>query len=232
MAKASKKKTVQYRSQRGVFKYPRINMPDTKYHKPGVYKVTLRLKGEAAEKEIAAIQKLAIEHTGSELPVSDAIVKVKGKYRPNEDNGCFQPEFDRDTGEMTGAWDFFYKVKNVQFKDKKSGEQKLWERQPKIFSASGKLANKAKVGGGSEGAVIYEIFSGTNDDGESFMTFQPAAVQVYKLVEWQSGGGIDNDLLDGEDDGWEPDEDDEGMDEGMVDNGSDDDDAQEGEEDF
>lgn len=205
---AKKKEVVTYRTPRGIAVYPRLDTPDTKFHDLGVYKADLRLTGAAAQELIDMIQEIAVKEMGEKLPVSDAIVKVKGKYRPNEDNSCFQPEFDKETGKMTGDWVFYFKAKNHEVKDKKTGEVRLWERKPAIFSASGKKVTKVKIGGGTEYAVVFEVYVGKVSTGEPFMSLQPMAVQVYKLVEYKGGGdataadyGIEAS------DGWDPEED-------------------------
>ena len=218
------KKNPTFRTPRGIAHYPRLNDPDTKFHAPGIYKADIRLTDEQAQPLISQIQEWAREKMGEELPVSESIIKKKGKFRPNEDNNVFQPDFDRETGEMTGDWVFMLRCKNQLYKDKKTGEEKLWDRRPKIFSASGKPANKAKVGGGSEMAVVYEVYVGEISTGEPYMALQPVAVQVYKLVEWAKSEASAADYGLEAEEGWDPEddfaddmEDDNGADEGIAD---------------
>lgn len=230
MAKKNKLPTL--RIPRGLAVYPRLDTPDTKFHGPGVYKADVRLTAEAAEPIIAEIQKLAVELMGEELPVSDSIIKKKGKFRPNEDNSVFQPHFDSETGEMTGDWVIMCRVKNQEVKDKRTGEDRLWDRKPKLFTASGKPANKAKVGGGSIMSVVVEVYVGKIHTGEPFMSLQPQAIQIYKLVEWTSGDADASDFGFEAEDGWEGDDDDFDMGDDDDNSSDEDDDLNEGEDDF
>lgn len=228
----AKKKTPTFRTPRGIAHFPRLNDPDTKFHKHGVYKADILLTDEQAQPLIKQVQEWALDKMGEELPVSDTIIKKKGKYRPNEDNNVFQPDFDPDTGEMTGNWVFKLRVKNYTYTDKKTKEEKLWDRRPKVFSASGKPAMKAKIGGGSEYAVVYEVYFGKVSTGELYMALQPVAIQLYKLVEWSAGGASAADYGIEADEGWEPEDD---FSDDMADDDADDDaddGMEDGEDDF
>ncbi|MGN6548402.1 MAG: hypothetical protein ACTHJ3_00695 [Pararhizobium sp.] len=237
----AKKDVVTYRTPRGIAVYPRLDTPDTKFNEHGTYKADLRLSGKDAKDMIAMIQGLAVELLGEELPVSDTIIKKKGKFRPNEDNNCFQPDFDPETGKLTGDWNFFFRVKNHMVKDKKSGEQRLWDRKPAVFTAGGKLVTKrVRIGAGTEYAVTFEAYKGKISTGEPYIALQPHAVQVYKLVEFVPGNSIDAAALGIEQaDGWEPEEDEEdsvGTDNGTTEDSSSNEDQGEapraGEDDF
>lgn len=233
---AKKPKAERFRTPRGIAVYPRLNTPDTGFHKHGVYKADLRLSGKAAQELIDHIQAQAVEKFGEKLDVSTSIIKKKGKYRPNEDNNCFQPAFDHETGEMiAGEWVFMFRAKNHEFKDKKTGEMRMWDRKPDMFSASGKPVPKAKVGAGSEYAVVYEIFHGKTSAGDDYLQLQPVAVQIYKLVEFQSGSNASAEDYGLEaEEGWDPeeDEDDDMIERDDTADDQDDDDLEEGEDDF
>lgn len=222
---AKKPKPTQYRTPRGIAVYPRLTSPDTKYNAHGTYTAKIKLTIAAAQPLIKQLQEVAKGHIGKPLPLKK--------------NPCwfYEKVTDEDTGDETetGFVIFNMSAKNRLVKDKQSGEMKLWDRKPKLFSASGKVVNKANVGGGSEYAVTFEIYCGKDNDGNPIMALQPTAVQIYKLVEFVSGqGDVDPSQygIEAEEGGYEPDED-EGTDSGSDDSqdeGSDDSSTEEEEE--
>jgi hypothetical protein len=202
MAKA-KKPT--FRTPRGTAVYPRLTTPDTKYNKHGNYKADVRVKVADAQSTIKAVQEVAKKHIGKVLPLKK--------------NACWEYEkiTDEETGDEreTGFVVFKLRVKNRMVTDKKTKQEQLWDRKPAMFSAGGKPVPRAKVGAGSEYAVTFEIYEGKDGDGNPIVNLQPVAVQIFKLVEFASGGeGMDPSRYGIEaEDGWEPEED-EGQDEG------------------
>lgn len=211
----AKQKKPQYRTPRGTAVYPRLTTPDTKYNQHGNYKADVRVKVADAQSTIKSVQEVAKRHIGKVLPLKK--------------NACWDYEkiTDEETGDEreTGYVVFKLRAKNRMIKDKKSGEVQLWDRKPAMFSAGGKPVPKAKVGAGSEYAVTFEIYEGKDGDGNPIINLQPVAVQIFKLVEFSSGGeGMDASRYGIEaEDGWEPDdEDDSSSDEG-DDAGTDDD---------
>ncbi|TCV62330.1 hypothetical protein [Neorhizobium sp. S3-V5DH] len=221
MAKA-KKPT--FRTPRLSAVYPRLNSPDTKYNKHGTYKADGRTKIADAQSTIKAVQEVAKKHIGKPLPLKK--------------NACWEYEkiTDEDTGEEreTGFVVFKLRVKNRMVTDKKTKQEQLWDRKPAMFSASGKPVPKAKVGAGSEYAVTFEIYEGKDGDGNPIVNLQPVAVQIFKLVEFQSGGADADPSRYGieAEEGWEPEEgdEDEGQDEGNGDDAGSDDSSSDEEE--
>ncbi|MDX0270922.1 hypothetical protein GOC13_24555 [Sinorhizobium meliloti] len=214
---AKKPKPTQYRTARGIAVYPRLTTPDTKYNAQGNYTAKIKLPVAAAQPTIKLIQEVAKRHVGKPLPLKK--------------NPCwfYEKVTDEETGDETetGFVIFNITAKNRLVKDKQSGEMKLWDRKPKLFSASGKVVSKANIGGGTEYAVTFEIYEGKDNDGNPTLSLQPTAVQIYKLVEFVSGqGDVDPSQygVEAEENGWEPEEDDgsddsstEGQDEGSSD---------------
>jgi hypothetical protein len=221
MAKA-KKPT--FRTPRGIAVYPRLSTPDTKYNKHGNYKADVKVKTADAQSTIKAIQEVAKRHIGKVLPLKK--------------NACWEYEkiTDEETGDEreTGFVVFKLRVKNRMVKDRRSGNEQLWDRKPAMFSAGGKPVPKAKVGAGSEYAVTFEIYEGKDGDGNPIVNLQPVAVQIFKLVEFSSGGADADPSRYGieAEEGWEPEED-EGQDDGDTedDGGSSDGDEGSSEED-
>ncbi|WP_391564511.1 hypothetical protein [Sinorhizobium meliloti] len=209
----AKKETPKYRTPRGIAVYPRLDNPDTKYNKHGTYSAKLKLPVADAKPFIAKLQEIAKPHFGKPLPIKK--------------NPCwfYEKVTDEETGEEseTGFVIFNLQVKNREVKDKKTGELKLWDRKPVLFSASGKVVKKARVGAGTEYAVTFEIYLGKDNDGNPTMQLQPTAVQIFKLVEYASGGASVNPAdygIEAEEGGWEPEEDD-GSDDSQDEGGSD-----------
>lgn len=214
---AKKNETPKYRSPRGLAVYPRLDSPDTKYNAHGNYSAKLKLPVADAKPFIQKLQEIAKPHFGKPLPIKK--------------NPCwfYEKVTDEDTGEETetGFVIFNFVAKNRMVKDRKTDEMRLWDRKPKLFSASGKVVTKARVGAGSEYVVTFEIYLGKDNDGNPTMQLQPVAVQIYKLVEYSGGGEhVDPSAygIEAEEGGWEPEEDD-GSDDSQDDGDSDGSDA-------
>jgi hypothetical protein len=156
----------------GIAKYPHLNKPDKKYatkEKPhGEYKVDLEMPSEEAAEFIGKIDEMFGEF-------------VAEKKR----------ELKKDTLKMHAApWEENDGVTRLKLRVKAMGQTKegeLFSRQPKLFDASGQIANE-NVGGGSKLKVaVVPYFWYTASLGAG-VTLQPKAVQILDLVTWSSGG--------------------------------------------
>jgi hypothetical protein len=190
-----KPKAVAFTTPVGVFVYPKLNTPDTKFKAEGVYSVKLRVPADEAEafkanylkaREVAAeAQKQALK---DELAAAtDGKVKAKLKKALAEFKDIGQPFEDvvDDEGEPTG--DVLIKVQmKASYKDKKTGKDKALK--PDFFDATGKQLKVAPtIWGGTEGCVAGVFSPFFNAKNEFAFSLRMQAVQIIKLVS--EGGG-------------------------------------------
>lgn len=170
---------------KGVFKWPRLNAPDTKYKAEGLYSVKLILEEPEAKALMAKIQPhfdAAVEDGRAkyaELPVK---TRKEKEFKVNK---YFSPVYDDETEEETGQVEFNFKM-TASGVSKKTG--KKWERSPRIFDAKGApMRNAPDIWGGTVGKVAFEVMPYFNAaQAEAGLSLRLDAVQVIELV---SGGG-------------------------------------------
>jgi hypothetical protein len=175
-----------FTTPKGVFKFPRLNEPDTKFNKNGEYSVKLIVPmAEAkalADKLAPAFDaaKLEGETRFKELPVASR--KKLGELTVNP---LFTEVFDEETEEPTGEVTFNFKM-TASGVSKKTN--KPWSRKPAIFDATGKpMVNAPSIWGGTVGKVSFEVVPYWNAAaGACGLSLRLQAVQVIDLV---SGGG-------------------------------------------
>lgn len=169
-------------SPQGVFSFPKLTEPDTKYKDEGEYSVNLILDKNSpeAKKLIAQCDKAAAESLANAKAKAKNAAEAKRwetKYLPYSDVE------DIETGEPTGE------IK-VKFTMRASGVSKQtgksWTRKPALFDAKGKpITGDVKIGGGTIGKISYEIipYSPTTQVGAS-VKLALEAVQIIELREW------------------------------------------------
>ncbi len=180
-----KSKLPSFTSPKGIFKWPRLNEPDTKYKAEGLYSVKLILDGEAAKSLIGKLQ-----------PHFDAAVAdAKEKYAPLpvktrkekefKVNKYFSPVYDEETEEETGDFEFNFKM-TASGVSKKTN--KAWSRAPRIFDAKGNvMKNAPSIWGGTIGKIAFEVMPYFNNaQCEGGLSLRLDAAQIIELV---SGGG-------------------------------------------
>lgn len=191
---------------RGVFIYPRLTEPDTKFVKPdGEYHTKFAL--DADDKFVETLEQLLEEYIDEELPNIEARAKgLKGaklkkvkktieKAQERDTNDLFEEEYD-DEGEPTGRVLFKFKLKAVVKTEKKS-----WKQQPRLFDAGDPDAgvdpqpidpDTVNPWTGTEGKVNIEVFPYFMEkDGVFGLSLRMVGVQILKLVEG-SGVSADN----------------------------------------
>jgi hypothetical protein len=177
---SEKRKYINYVSPAGVAIFPRVNKPDTKFNKAGVYSAKLKFKSDDAallafiakytetldEFEVATKEKLAADKKTAKRAASLSRVEI-GK-----------PEMD-DNDDETGYTVINFKL-NASYTDEKSGKTTTYV--PKLFDAKNK-ATTVSVWGGS----ILKIAGTVNPyyvakDNEIGISFRMSGVQILKLV--------------------------------------------------
>jgi hypothetical protein len=182
----TKPKNPRYTTPAGIFQYPYLNKPDTKFNPDGEYKLKLEVPGENAQ---ALITFLDEQHEA-------AIAKAK-KDNPGKKikEGSVPYDVNEDTAKVSVAFKLKAKV------TPKNGDP--FEQKPAIFDAKGKpLGAEVKIGGGTKGKLAYEIVPYYTAIAGAGISLRLKAVQVIDLKEF--GGGASADAYGfGEEDGYE-----------------------------
>lgn len=182
----------------GIWVWPKLNQPETKFKKQGEY----GLKVKYTPEEAASLQQLleplyqqALEEAKAEW---EAQTPPQKKKNPFKENPYYEPEYDKD-GNETGY--ILFKFATDASGTKKDGS--TWEFKPKIFNGANPpqlLSNPPKVGNGSFGKVSFEVrpyFIPAT--GAAGMSMKLSAVQVLRIVS----GGSASDYGFGAEEGYE-----------------------------
>lgn len=171
-----KKKNVQYTTPTGTASWPRLNEPDTKFNKDGVYHVSLRLT-QADSKEIkdmmsdmlAAHAEKVQEEKRGKIKIAD--LPIKDVY--DDDNN------------PTGDVEIKFKMNAI---GQNGGDR--WEQRPALFDSKGKPMNE-NIGSGSKIRVAAEIIPYYTAAVGAGISLRLKAVQVIELVEYSKAGSFD-----------------------------------------
>lgn len=205
MAKDQKPERVYLTSPRGVYQWPRLNAPDTKFKEEGEYSVSLILKADAPETKkfietLTPHYEAALEAGREEF--KKLKVETRKKLKNITENALFTEVFDKETEEPTGEIKFRFTM-TASGVSKKTG--KAWKRKPKVFDAKGNYMPKPpEIWSGTEGRVNFELrpyfVPGTGACG---LSLRLEAVKILKLVS--EGGAADASKygFDEEEDGYE-----------------------------
>ena len=215
-----KKRPEKIITPKGVFVYPWVNKPDTKWKQEGEYRVTLKLEKEAARDLVKKLKPL----------YEDAIAKAKANPKKKNkkvkvQDAPWSMETD-DDGNETGF--VLFKFKRRASGVKKDGTP--WAIKPDLFDAKGNpLPASAQVFGGTIGKVSFTAEAYDTAIGAG-ISLRLEGAQVIKLVEGQGrnasayGFGDESDDDDADEVESDDDSDDDGSDdEDSDDEGSDDD---------
>jgi len=174
-------KKPQHRSPVGVFKFPNLTKPSTKFNPEGVFDVTIRLDKKTAaalEAKHAADFREAIEQGQKDFDALPLKSRAKIKFSPAERIGTVV--YDEATEKPTGEVEFKFKRK-ASGVSKKDG--KAWTAKVPVFDAKGTPIVGVDVWGGSEGRVSYELSPYfVPSTGAAGLSLRLIAAQVTKLV--------------------------------------------------
>lgn len=196
MAKNSERLALDIITPKGVAIYPKLDKPDTKFVKEGVYEVKLRIDPDAEDgvlkkktvdwntlrEAIAEQQEAFLAEQKKKLLAGDGKAKAKAKTISSLDWGT-EADVD-DEGNETGL--LVIKAKMRASGVSKDG--KPWNRKPTIFDAKGKkLGDDAPpIWGGSVLKVAASAVPYYNaKDNVVGTTLYLEAVQVIELVSGQ-----------------------------------------------
>ena len=166
---------------RGVFIFPHLTAPDTKFVKPdGEYHTKFALPADDAattklQAELTRLMEEYIEANENEL--KPAVIKKALRADLWED------ELD-DEGEETGRVIFKFKLKA-----KVETKTKSWEQKPRLFdSAAQPIQGEPNIWTGSEGKVNVEVFPYFMQSSKTFgLSLRCVGAQILKLVEGSGG---------------------------------------------
>lgn len=163
---------------RGVFRYPRLNSPDTRFRETGEYHVQLVLSKDDAEELINLITEAHDDWYKRYLLEKKQLKANPRKKAPYP----FTVEVDPETGLETGNIIFKFKM-SASGVSKRTG--KIWTRRPIVFDSKGVPINldKVMIRGGTEGRIAFSFFEyeSTPQQGAG-VSLKIEAVQILKLV--------------------------------------------------
>ena len=193
-------------SPKGVFVYPRLNQPDTKFDPDGTYH--LKIRCDSDEPEIAGfIEKIDKWHAESMAEFKDVLAntdnpKLKSaaakKKAYVDGDKPYSYEVDDDTGEDTNIVLFSFKMK-AHVTSRKTG--KSYDFTPTILDAGKKVLKGdaiPSIYGGTVGKVRFEPILWNSVKLGASVQLRMDAVQILELVSsGEDTGGFD------EEDGYE-----------------------------
>lgn len=185
MADNKRKKYETFISPSGIFKFPKLTEPDTKFKDAGEYSVKV-----ICEPDAEGVQELiAMIHEGAKETLKAAIKGEKSAAKKKKWETKYLPYSDGldEDDEENGTVEFNFKM-TASGVAKKTG--KPWKRTPALFDSKGKpLPGDVSIWGGTVGSVAFQVipYSQTIQTGAS-VKLALEAVQVTSLV---SGGHKD-----------------------------------------
>jgi len=185
-------------SPRGVFVYPHLTEPDTKFVKPdGEYHMKLALEAglDTTKKFVNELTRLLEEYIAG-----DTHELTKAKLKKAGTSDFFEEECD-DEGEDTGRLLFKFKLKA-----KIVTKTKSWDQAPRLFDSKAQpIVGDINIWTGSEGKVNVEIFPYYMESTKQFgLSLRCKGVQILKLVEGSGGPDAEAMGFGEEDDGYIP----------------------------
>ena len=187
---------------KGIFGFPKLNSPDTKFKPDGEYGVKVKLDVEQSEALIAKIEAVLaaywpVAKAEAQKKVDDAVGganKAKAKKaleEMKEADKSYRPVYN-DDGEETGEYEFNFKMPAFFLKDKGKSTEKKTAMRPDVFDAKGKkLSVIPEIWGGTEGIVAGELRPFSTAVGVG-VSLRLKAVQIITLRQGGSGGTADS----------------------------------------
>ena len=191
-------KRTRYTSPRGVFVYPKLTAPDTKFKAEGEYSVKLKVAEDAPG--VAALVKQIEKEAAASLAAAKEKAKTPAEAKKWETKYLPFTRVEDDEGNATGEIEFKFSMK-ASGVSKKTG--KPWTMKPTLFDAKGKPINgSVNIGNGTVGKVSYEIipYSPTAQVGAS-VKLALAAAQIIELRSYGEQSAKDHGF--DEEDGYE-----------------------------
>ena len=174
----------------GAAKYPRLDVPDTKFNSDGTFKVTLVWPGEVVSSLKDKVEALAAAHLAEmkaeAAAEKDAAKKKKLNIRIKEAEMAKSPFKDvlDDDAEPTGDVECTFSLPAVRrWKDKRTGAENVVNQRPIVVDAKGK-ATKAVPWSGSTMAINFTAEAGYWEGQKKVgVSLRLIAAQIIKLVQ-------------------------------------------------
>lgn len=169
----------------GIAVYPRLNEPDTKFDKDGVYSVDLRLdSADPASSEFLKTLSESAERSYQSLCEEHGGKKLKKAALPIKND----KPWDEEEAEGSASTCVLVKFK---LKAKAGNDVKSWAQRPLIYDALGNPYDPVPmVGSGSEIRVAFQVVPYFTAMVGAGVSLRLKAVQVLKLVEFSPGNSF------------------------------------------
>lgn len=170
-----KRKFIKFTSPTGTAVYPRLNAPDTKFDKDGVYSVDLEMDPNSKDGSafLSSLRKAADDAYKAECE------KRGGKKLKRSE----LPIKETDEGNV--------RIK-FKLKAKAGNEDKSWAQKPMLFDAQGNaLQNPPNIGSGSTIRVSFEVIPYFTAMVGAGVSLRMKAVQILDLKEYVPGDSFD-----------------------------------------
>jgi hypothetical protein len=194
----TRKKDPKFTTPKGVFKYPRLNEPDTKFKDGGEYSVKVIFTPDELDSLLKELQPLQDEAVEAGKAAWDELPKASQKKSPFKVNDLVADDYDADD-EETGNVVMSFKLLASGTNKKTSKE---WSRKPVIFDAKRAImAKPPSIWGGTVGRVCFTVspyFTATAGAG---LSLRISSVQILDLVSGGQRDGADEGF--DEEDGYE-----------------------------
>jgi hypothetical protein len=178
-----KQKNPRLTTPRGILKYPRLTVPDTKFNEDGEYSTKLLLEPDG--KDVAKFLKQLDTETDKAVEYMKAENKQHAKKIVRVP--AYVNEVDKE-GDETGKIELNFKMPAKVMAKKGPNKGKTFNFKPALFDAFGTPVEKElRIGGGTEGRVTFEFWPYFSaKDKNVGITRRMVAVKLIKLVEWNS----------------------------------------------
>ena len=174
---------------RGVFVYPHLTVPDTKFVKPdGEYHTKFALDSslESTDEFVTQLADL-LDSFVADYRSDKANNMTPAKYKKTSLADLFEEDVDEE-GQETGRLLFKFKLKAKVETAKKS-----WTQKPRLFdSSAAPIVGEVNIWTGSEGKCNIEVFPYYMQSSKTFgLSLRIKGAQILKLVSGQGVNAAD-----------------------------------------
>jgi hypothetical protein len=189
MTPETKKPRLKLTTPAGVFAFPKLNNPDTKFNADGVYEVNIRY----TEDEVKEFRE-KLEQICTEAVIE--LGKEHGKKTLKAASFPIKAEVDKN-GNETGNWLLKAKLKaKMTMKD-----GTVYTKRPILYDSQCNILTK-QIWGGTVGKASVEVIPFYTALAGAGISLRLKAVQVLKLVSEGAGGKAESFGFDKEADGY------------------------------
>lgn len=184
----SKPKSETKISPKGIFVYPCLNRPDTKFDEAGIYSVKLKLSAEEAKSLMEEIDKAidkSVEKTKASGEVKGKVKRADAPYVEDEESGTVVFNFKMKANGKRADGTAFTQKPGLKCTKRINGKPQV------VDVPSDKL-----IGGGSEGKVAFSVSPFYTKLVGAGVSLRLKAVQMFKIVEPSYSYGFEAEEID------------------------------------